>query len=651
MRIYMYIAYNCFNQSSTVNATNNPWIDLTKGLPYRFSDTRNKFTVLGCHTLAYINGQGSDQFATGCASFCSGLESGTTGSCTGIGCCQTSIPKDLYYYEVQWGFKDNTRWESVPCSYAMLVDAEWYSFSTSDLSGFEFFKMNEKRVPLVLDWAVRTDACLEAAKNSSNYACRSSNSYCYNSANGNGYLCNCSQGYEGNPYLDNGCTDVNECDDPKRYPCSGTCTNEPGGYNCTCPKGTQGNATIGSCTRIPDKFPLPAKITVGISAGIIILLAFSCLIVIELQKRKYIREKDEYFKQNGGQRLYEEMRSRQVDTVRVFTEKELEKATDNFDNGRILGTGGRGMVYKGILDNNKEVAIKRSKVVDESQRDEFVNEIIILSQINHKSVVRLLGCCLEVDIPMLVYEFIPNGTLFDFLHGKNRASHIPLDTRLEVAVDSAEALAYLHSSASRSILHGDVKSLNILIDANYKAKVSDFGASMLVPLDKDEFVMFVQGTRGYLDPECLPTQQLTEKSDVYSFGVVLLELITRKQAIYTDDSNETKSLAASFVSLMDQDRFRDILDDQIVEEGGMELLQEVSELAVHCLSIKRKERPTMKEVAERMHILSRFKHHQWDQKNPEETESLLGEMPTHASDSTAYNSVGNRFMLNTDDGR
>lgn len=393
----------------------------------------------------------------------------------------------------------------------------------------------------------------------------------------------------------------------------------------------------------------------GISAGIVVLVALFSLLLVKLQKRKYLREKAEYVRQNGGLILYEKMRSTKVDTVRVFTEEELQMVTNNFDEKRILGTGGHGNVYKGKLEDGREVAIKKSKGVDENQEEEFANEIIILSQINHRSVVRLLGCCLEVPVPMLVYEFVPNGTLFDFLH--RNISAIPLDIRLEIAVDSADALAYLHSSTAHSIIHGDVKSLNILLGANYKAKVSDLGASTLVPLDKEQLVELVQGTIGYLDPECISTRQLTEKSDVYSFGVVLLELITRKPAIYTDASNETRNLASSFVSVMNQNKLRDILDDQIVVDGGaMELLQDVAELALRCVSVKREERPTMKEVAEGLQILARFKHHPWPQKKlDQETESLLGHeisaYATTSTDTTAYNSVGNRLALDIDGGR
>jgi serine/threonine protein kinase len=264
------------------------------------------------------------------------------------------------------------------------------------------------------------------------------------------------------------------------------------------------------------------------------------------------------------------------------------------------------MVYRGTLDDNKEVAIKKSKVIDADCREEFVNEIIILSQINHRNIVRLLGCCLEVDVPMLVYEFISNGTLFEFLHSNDHKSPIPLDLRLKIATESAEALAYIHSSTSRTVLHGDVKSLNILLDDEYNAKVSDFGASALKPMDKNDFVMLIQGTLGYLDPETFVSHHLTDKSDVYSFGVVLLELITRKRAIYIDNLNEKKSLSHNFILMFNQNKLWDMVDCEIIDDEVMVVLEKLAELAMHCLSPRGDERPTMKEVAERLLVLRRL---------------------------------------------
>ncbi|VAI41751.1 unnamed protein product [Triticum turgidum subsp. durum] len=261
----------------------------------------------------------------------------------------------------------------------------------------------------------------------------------------------------------------------------------------------------------------------GISACAVLLLICIFALLIECQKRKLVKEKQLFFQQNGGLLLYDQIRSKQVDTVRIFTREELENATNNFDSSRELGRGGHGTVYKGILKDGRVVAIKRSKVMNMDQKDEFAQEMVILSQINHRNVVKLLGCCLEVEVPMLVYECIPNGTLFELMHGKNRRFPVSLDTRLRIAQESAEALAYLHSSASPPIVHGDVKSPNILLGANCAAKVTDFGASRMLPTDEIQFMTMVQGTIGYLDPEYLQERQLTEKSDVYSLMALDLE--------------------------------------------------------------------------------------------------------------------------------
>lgn len=345
----------------------------------------------------------------------------------------------------------------------------------------------------------------------------------------------------------------------------------------------------------------------GIAPGITILLALGSFSLLKLLKRRYKRERDDYFKQNGGLILFEKMRSSRADTIRIFTKNEIDKATNSFEADRFLGGGGRGAVYKGILENGREVAIKKAKLVGEDQKEEFVNEIIIVSQINHKNVVQLLGCCLEVDIPMLVYEFVANGTLHDLLHGNHRAP-ISLYTRLNIALQSAEALSHLHSTMHRSVIHGDVKSSNILLDDSCNAKVSDFGGSALVPVDEKEFVVFLQGTRGYLDPESFLTLQLTEKSDVYSFGVVLLELITRKKALYNDNSHKEMKLLA--VTFSRDKRLHGMLDDQVAQGEGLETLRKVAELAIQCVSDKGNDRPTMREVSQRLQMVMTI-HRNW----------------------------------------
>ncbi|RLM75303.1 wall-associated receptor kinase 5-like [Panicum miliaceum] len=582
-----HISTYCYNSSGLMEA--HPWRFDASHSPYRFSDTQNKFTVIGCNALAYIYDTTGTGYQSGCVSTCQNLRDLTNGTCFGMGCCQTAIPKGMGYYAVFFdsGFNTSEFRDFGRCSYAVLMEAESFNFSTTYISTTKFNDTNTGRAPVVMDWAIRNGtmplSCEEAKLNKTGtYACLSSNSRCVDSRNGPGYLCNCWEGYEGNPYLPEGCRDVDEC------------------KNSPCPSG-------------------------GVTIGFLVLVIFFFFGYILLQKRKLNQVKQEHFREHGGMILLERMRSEKGLAFTVFSEAELIQATNNYDKSRIIGKGGHGTVYKGIVKGNMPVAVKRCALIDERQKKEFGQEMLILSQINHKNIVKLVGCCLEVEVPMLVYEFIPNGTLFELIHGKNQALQISFSTLLRIAYEAAEGLNFLHSYASPPIIHGDVKTANILLDENYMAKVSDFGASILAPSDKEQYVTMVQGTCGYLDPEYMQTCQLTEKSDVYSFGVILLEVLTGQEPLKLDGPEMQRSLSSNFLSAMKENNLDVVLPSHLKEQESNELIRGLAELAKQCLDMCGSNRPSMKEIANELGRLRKLSLHPWVQIDAEmETQSLLG---------------------------
>ena len=309
--------------------------------------------------------------------------------------------------------------------------------------------------------------------------------------------------------------------------------------------------------------------------------------------------KQKFFKRNGGLLLEQQLSSTEnhVEQTKIFTSKELEKATDNYHMSRILGQGGQGTVYKGMLTDGRVVAVKKSQVVDEDNLDHFINEVVILLQINHRNVVKLIGCCLETEVPMLVYEFIPNGMLFQYIHDPNEEFPLTWDMRLRIVIEVADALAYLHSAASIPIYHRDIKSSNILLDEKFRAKVADFGTSRSISIEETHVTTRVLGTFGYLDPEYFQSSQFTEKSDVYSFGVVLVELLTGQKPISSLRSVEKRNLASYFLVSMEENRLFEILDARVLKEGGKEEVIAMAKLAEKCLNLNGKKRPTMKTVA------------------------------------------------------
>ncbi|KAF3449086.1 hypothetical protein FNV43_RR09810 [Rhamnella rubrinervis] len=298
-------------------------------------------------------------------------------------------------------------------------------------------------------------------------------------------------------------------------------------------------------------------------------------------------------------------------SARIFTGKEIAKATNNFSKANLIGSGGFGEVFKGVFEDGTTTAIKRAKLGNTKGIDQILNEVRILCQVNHKSLVRMLGCCVDLEQPLLIYEYITNGTLFDHLHRHHSSNWIPLSWlhRLRIAHQTAQGLAYLHSSAVPSIYHRDVKSSNILLDNKLDAKVSDFGLSRLVEnteTDDSHIFTCAQGTLGYLDPDYYRNFQLTDKSDVYSFGVVLLEILTSMKAIDFNRDEESVNLVVYMKKIIMEERLTEAVDPVLKETCSkleLETMKALGFLAASCLDDQRQNRPTMKEVADEIEYI------------------------------------------------
>ncbi|XP_057979916.1 wall-associated receptor kinase-like 20 [Malania oleifera] len=408
------------------------------------------------------------------------------------------------------------------------------------------------------------------------------------------------------------CASQADCDDGSGS--NSTCGPDPimaGISRCFCNRGLQWDPVRGLCAEVltcqnpggcdqsTNRAALIAGLTSGLGAALIASIA--AFLVYKRHRRikeaqeRLAREREAILNANGGGK-----------SAKIFTGKEIKKATNNFSRDRLLGVGGYGEVYRGVLDNGSIVAIKCAKLGNAKGTDQVLNEVRILCNVNHRSLVRLLGCCVELEQPLLVYEYIPNGTLLDHLRGNRSGPGLSWIHRLQIARDTAEGLAYLHSSAVPPIYHRDVKSSNILLDEKLNAKVSDFGLSRLALTDMSHISTCAQGTLGYLDPEYYRNYQLTDKSDVYSFGVVLLELLTSQKAIDLNRAADDVNLAIYVQRMVNEELLMEVVDPALKQGASVlevDTIKALGFLAVSCLEERRQNRPPMKEVVEEIEYI------------------------------------------------
>lgn len=387
--------------------------------------------------------------------------------------------------------------------------------------------------------------------------------------------------------------------------CSGASTCLPAGINgrlrCLCNKGHLWDHGLGTCLR--KKKNTKAGLSLKVSIGVISFLSLAVAITAITVRRscrlsnleKVAKAREEMLKSSNGGK-----------SARMFHLKEMKRATNNFSRERILGSGGFGEVYKGELQDGTVVAVKSARVGNVKSTEQVLNEVGILSQVNHKNLVRLLGCCVEGEQPLMIYEYISNGTLYDHLHGKF-STFLDWKTRLRIALQTAEALAYLHNAAYTPIYHRDVKSTNILLDDEFNAKVADFGLSRLAHPGLSHVSTCAQGTLGYLDPEYYRNYQLSDKSDVYSYGVVLLELLTSQKAIDFSRHQDDVNLATYVSQRVINGSSMEVVDQRLLgkEPLGDTLtsIKILLELALSCLREKKGDRPGMKGVVQELQCI------------------------------------------------
>ncbi|KAL8497817.1 hypothetical protein ACS0TY_021235 [Phlomoides rotata] len=280
---------------------------------------------------------------------------------------------------------------------------------------------------------------------------------------------------------------------------------------------------------------------------------------------------------------------------------QVMRATQNFSSSLMMGEGGFGTVYKAELPDGQVVAIKRARKEHfESLRTEFRSEVELLAKIDHRNLVKLLGYLEKGNERLIITEYVPNGTLREHLDGL-KGKILDFNQRLEISIDVAHGLTYLHLYAEKQIIHRDVKSSNILLTESLRAKVADFGFARLGDdSEKTHVSTKVKGTVGYLDPEYMRTYQLTNKSDVYSFGILLLEILTGRRPVDLKKPPDERVTVKWAFRKFHEGRFKEMLDPLLNERIDKEILVKMFALAIQCAAPTRADRPDMKAVGEQL---------------------------------------------------
>ncbi|KAJ0261236.1 receptor-like protein kinase [Hirschfeldia incana] len=358
--------------------------------------------------------------------------------------------------------------------------------------------------------------------------------------------------------------------------------------------------------RVYLKLSKPFYLLAGVDVSLILAVFFFLVI-----RNRYNRERNNlesrYISEGRELRIEYSFLRKVAGVPTKFKLDDLEEATDGF---RIqIGKGGSGSVFKGVLKDGSQVAVKRIEGEEKGER-EFRSEVAAIASVQHKNLVRLYGYASVNRYRFLVYEYIPNSSLDVWIFpGKRRLGGcLTWDQRYQVAIDVAKALSYLHNDCRSKILHLDVKPENILLDEDYRAVVTDFGLSKLVARDESRVVTEIRGTCGYLAPEWLLEHGISEKSDVYSYGIVLLEMIGGRRSILRVENKNGRRKKKKLeyfprivMEKMRERRVMEIVDQRLLESKEIHDEGQVMKLvyvALWCIQEKAKNRPDMATVIE-----------------------------------------------------
>ncbi|MCO5601569.1 hypothetical protein L7F22_055692 [Adiantum nelumboides] len=334
----------------------------------------------------------------------------------------------------------------------------------------------------------------------------------------------------------------------------------------------------------------------GVGAAVTLLLVLGVALFFYIRRRKLIEARNKQEVETSKEKM-----AKSNSNLRWFTMAEIKAATNNFSRHNIVGTGGYGNVYRGTLDDGSEIAVKRFKNVSAAGDEEFFHELEVISSVRHRNLVALQGCCVDKTEVVghqriIVYDYMPNGSLHDHLFLKK--SKMDWLRRQNIALGIVRGLSYLHQEVQPAIIHRDIKASNILLDANWNARVADFGLAKFTPEGATHVTTRVAGTQGYVAPEYVLYGQLTEKSDVYSFGVLLLELFTGRAILKTvPNAGEGSVLITDWVwSLVKQGKVLEALDPEMDDLGPSEIMERFILLALLCAHPQVPFRPTLDRV-------------------------------------------------------